>query len=215
MPSCTIIGCTVGYSSNPDKGPCFSTPKDLARLKEWKFATKMPLLKSGDPICYQHFLESEIERHKIIYAIDGTIVQKKGAIPSQFVWTGVDTDVISNISSNWELHATKQHTRSSSSCSTRSDVSSVYHAEAMESQARPLSACSSNFEIESETINSSNHSLDDLFRQSTTVELSQIHQKNLTEMVKLPADGSVEYLPQKSENVTFSSKNHCIEFGNN
>ncbi|XP_063986279.1 uncharacterized protein LOC135167229 isoform X2 [Diachasmimorpha longicaudata] len=240
MPSCAIVGCTVGYSSNPDKGPCFSTPKDPARLKEWKFATKMPLLKSGDPICYQHFRESEIERHKIIYAIDGTIVQKKGAIPSQFVWTVVDTDVNSNISNNCELHATKQHTRSSSCCSRRSDVSSVYHAEAMESQARPLSACSSssgisrtyqkrsmesqgrplsvcssNFEIESETINSSNHSLDDLFRQSTTVELSQIHQKNLTEMVKLPADWSVEYLPQKSENFIFFSKNHCIEFDNN
>ncbi|XP_063972264.1 uncharacterized protein LOC135160047 isoform X2 [Diachasmimorpha longicaudata] len=149
MPSCTIVGCTVGYSSNPDKGPCFSTPKDPARLKEWKFATKMPLLKSGDPICYQHFRESEIERHKIMYAIDGTIVQKKGAIPSQFVWTVVDTDVISNISSNCELHATKQHTRSSSSCATRSDVSSVYHAEAMESQARPLSACSSSSGISS------------------------------------------------------------------
>lgn len=96
MPTCKVLGCTVGYASNPDKGPCFSTPKDLHALVEWRKATKLPNLKSGDAVCHHHFQASEILTHKVIKHPDGSVIMKipykcsrlqKGAVPSQFQWT--------------------------------------------------------------------------------------------------------------------------------
>lgn len=66
MPRCRVLGCTVGYDSNSDKGPFLTAPRDSKTLDAWKKATKLPTLKTGDPICHNHFRPDEVITHKVL-----------------------------------------------------------------------------------------------------------------------------------------------------
>ncbi|XP_039303439.1 uncharacterized protein LOC105205123 [Solenopsis invicta] len=99
MPRCIVIGCTLGYKSNPDKKHFFCVPKNKDMQQQWQAAVrrKNVQLTQKHCVCENHFHPSNIVWQNILKDADRNIVGvgaktqiprlKPGTVPSIFPWT--------------------------------------------------------------------------------------------------------------------------------